>query len=80
MGSPAATCRSRRRVTVNKARVDRDLAVGRDRTGGRGTWRVRHKRGGAGKYYAVVSRTIQCRDGYLTVCGTDTSGKVRAGR
>ncbi len=60
-GSVSATetaCVAGRRVVVKKVRSGADRRVGRALVGDNGNWGVRHRRGGGGRYYAVVKASV----------------------
>jgi len=73
-------CVRGREVDVKKVRPGRDRLVASTTSGGGGRWSVRHNKGGAGRYYAVVrSRTVH--DGIDTIrCRFARSGTKRFGR
>jgi hypothetical protein len=77
VSSEDAGCVAGRKVTVRKAQDGRDMWIGAATTGAQGGYNVAHKRGGAGRYYAVVQKsTVQ--DGIdTTTCQWGDSDRIR---
>lgn len=76
VASTNAGCEDSRTVLVRRVRRGPDRTVGRDTTDPAGQYVVRHTRGGAGRYYAVVQRT-SFADGINTVvCKRDRSRAI----
>jgi hypothetical protein len=76
--SAVPRCERGRTVRIKKVRSGPDRTVGRDRTNRQGRYEVRHRRGGRGRYYAVVARkSFVNADGDTVICQRDRSRRIR---
>ncbi|MGH2699558.1 MAG: hypothetical protein ACRDJL_10245 [Actinomycetota bacterium] len=64
--SDDARCISGRKLVIKKVRRGKDRVVARTTSRGNGKWSAPHKRGGRGRYYAVVKR-LMIQDGAGTI-------------
>ncbi|MGH2682113.1 MAG: LVIVD repeat-containing protein [Actinomycetota bacterium] len=78
--SDDAGCVEDRAVRVRKVRPGPDRTVGRDTTDDEGRYVIRHRRGGAGRYYAVVAPSSFAEGINTVVCQRDASGRIRVRR
>ena len=69
-----------RNVVIKKVRGGPDRTVARTKTNGRGEYSVRHRQGGAGRYYAVAQGQTFVEDLDETTCVRAQSGTKRFGR
>ena len=77
VSSDDAGCSADRKVTIRKARDGRDRWIGAATTGAQGGYRVAHKRGGAGRYYAVVKKNTVSDGVDTTTCRWGDSDRIR---
>ena len=80
VSSASRACMGGREVVINRTRSGRDEVVGRARTNASGTWRIPHRRAGAGSYYATSkSRTVRV-GGDTLVCRATRSRAISVPR